>query len=156
MMFRYRMASPLRQVATMNLPLLIPLLITTVVAIVGWFAAHRLSAARDRVNKRREIRLNLLMGAYRALEYSANRDFVGEAAKAVCSAFADIQLVGTPQQIKLAQKLIYEFARNQEVDWQSLLLSLRDDLRNELGLPKVPATLTHLRYVQHNSSNANE
>jgi len=128
------------------------LLITTVVATVGWFAAHRLAAARDQVNKRREIRLNLLMGVYRAIEYSVHRDFEGDVAKAVCNALADIQLGGTPEQIKLAQQLIDELARNQPVDAQSLLLSLRDDLRNELGLPEVPASLKYIRYEQKKPS----
>ena len=51
----------------MNWQLLIPLLITTVVAVVGWLIAHALAAARDRANKRREMRVAVLIEAYRAL-----------------------------------------------------------------------------------------
>jgi hypothetical protein len=131
----------------MNWPLLIPLLATALVAILGWFAAHRLTEARDQANKRREMRLTLLLGAYRALESATNRDFSGEVAQAACKAFADIQLVGTAEQVKLAQTLMYEFGRTQGGDWQPLLLSLREDLRAELGLRALDSQLVHLRWT---------
>lgn len=62
----------------MNWQLLVPLLITTALAILGWFVLHLLAARRDLNNKRREMRLNVLIGAYRALEFAANRPYNAE------------------------------------------------------------------------------
>lgn len=47
----------------MNWSLTIPLL----VACSGWFIAHRLAAALDRANKRREIQVSYLIEAFRRL-----------------------------------------------------------------------------------------
>jgi len=131
----------------MNWQLLTPLLITTMVAIVGWFAAHRLAAARDRQNKRREMRVSALIDAYRSLEFSAQRTYDGDTARAVEMALADIQLLGTERQVRMAQQLMEEFAKTQSVDWQPLLLDLREDLQSELRLGVVPRYLKHLRWT---------
>lgn len=129
----------------MNWSLLLPLLTTTAVAVLGWFAAHWFSVSRDRANKRREMRLARLIDAYRALERSAHRPFTGSTADAVSDAFADVQLLGSQEQVALAQKLMEEFAANRGVDWQPLLLSIRDEIRTELRLSRLPASLKHLR-----------
>ena len=47
----------------MGWSLMIPLL----VAVLGWFIAHRLAAARDRANKRREVQVSYLIEAFRRL-----------------------------------------------------------------------------------------
>ena len=49
----------------MNWNLLFPLLVTTIVALAGWWIAHSLSASRDQRNKRREVRLGFLLEAFR-------------------------------------------------------------------------------------------
>ena len=56
-----------------NWEVLLPLLITTFVAILGWYVAHRQSAARDRANKKRDVRVQYLIDAYRRLESAASR-----------------------------------------------------------------------------------
>jgi hypothetical protein len=125
------------------------ILISTILAIAGWFAGNFLSEARDQKNKKREIKVKLLMEAYLALEYSAHRDFGGEIANSVDDAMAKIQLVGSPEQVKLAVHLINEFAEAQTIDWAPLLLSLRDDLRRELALSEVSERITVFRFKQH-------
>ena len=55
----------------MNFGLLIPLLVTTLVAILGWVVAHAFARSRDRANKQREIRVNYLIQAYRQLGMGA-------------------------------------------------------------------------------------
>jgi hypothetical protein len=57
----------------MNLPLLLPLIVTAALAIGGWYVVHRLSVNRDQQNKRRDLRIQYLIEAYRRLENSANR-----------------------------------------------------------------------------------
>ena len=108
--------------------LLGPLLITTALALVGWFVLHLLSARRDRANKKRELRVGYLIEAHRRLESCGHRGGELEAAK-LESAVADVQLFGTPQQVKLVQTVVSEFARSKEACIDALLQDLRHDLR---------------------------
>jgi hypothetical protein len=73
-----------------NTDLLVPLLITTAVGIVGWYVAHGLAMRRDRAAKRRELRVQFLVDAYRRLESVSNRPFRAETGKVLESAIADI------------------------------------------------------------------
>lgn len=128
----------------MNWQLLIPLLVTTVVAIAGWFAAHALTTRRDRANKRREQRIGYLIEAYRRLESCAHRGNHLEFSK-MESAVADIQLFGTPRQVGLVQAFVTEFAAGGSASIDALLQDLRRDLRAELILETVPDDVLHLR-----------
>ncbi len=130
----------------MNWQLLIPLLITTLVAIVGWLAAHRFSVSRDRQNKRRDIRVTVLLEAYRALEFQAQRIYDKESAPGFERALADIQVVGTPEQIDLAIKAIKQMGATQTVSLTELLMSLRKDIREELRLGAAVPGFMHLRF----------
>jgi len=53
---------------------MLTLLIPTVVAIVSWFAGSWLSVRRDRANKRRDLRVQYLIEAYRRLATATNRE----------------------------------------------------------------------------------
>ena len=132
----------------MNWNLLLPLLVTTAGAIVGWIAAHRLAAARDQQNKRREVRLGFLLEAYRRLEASAARGPIHDSkfADGFESAIADIQLLGTTEQSRMAKALAHAIASDTpDASASSLLLSLRDDLRRGLNLEPLGETPIHLR-----------
>ena len=120
----------------MNYQLLLPLLTTTGVAIFGWLVGHALNARRDRQNKRREIRVQYLIEAYRRLENSTYRDSIygTEFGKGLESAIADIQLFGTEDQAQMAKKLAEDIAGQENASVGSLLMSLRDTLRCELNL----------------------
>jgi hypothetical protein len=131
----------------MNWQLLTPLLITTLVAIIGWFAVHRLNAARDRVNKRRDLIVGYLIQAYRQLESCSNRDATLSDMRTVESAISDIQLLGSAEQVRLAQKFAEEFAASGNASADELLAVLREDLRLELSLKKVPRAMKYLRVV---------
>jgi len=128
----------------MNWQLLGPLLITTAVAIGGWFVGHALTARRDRTNKRRDQRIGYLIEAYRRLESCAHRREQFDALKFE-SALADIQLFGTTRQVELVQILITEFAAGGGAMMDDLLQDLRRDLRVELRLQAVPDRVLHLR-----------
>jgi hypothetical protein len=129
----------------MNLQILIPLLITTFVAIVGWYVAHRFSVSRDVANKRRELRVQYLIEAYRRLEFAGNRPLTKEVAVEFEKAVADIQLFGTPRQVELARALALGFAEEGTHPLDPLLNELRQNLREELKLEPVEKRITYLR-----------
>src|SRR5882762_7810705 len=113
----------------MNLSLFLPLVVTAALAIAGWWAVHRLSMNRDQENKRRDLRVQYLLEAYRKLERSANRgDLVRDYAEELESALGDIQLLGTEHQVSLA----HEFSVSK--DLTMLLTDIRAELRRELKL----------------------
>jgi hypothetical protein len=122
------------------------LIITVVITIVGWYIAFYFGKRQDAINKRKEMRINYLIGAYRQLEFSLHRD--SSAIKNMESPIADIQLFGSKKQIKLAQEISKTFANTKSVDVKPLLLDLREDLRNELDLEKVDDVLLHFRYSE--------
>ena len=137
----------------MNWSLLAPMLVTTVVAIVGWLAVHRLSAARDRANKRRDLRVQYLIDAYRKLESAGNRTAsTVDYADLFESAVADIQLFGSPEQVKLARKFALDFASQGTAALDPLLNSLRMDLRQELQLPPLEDSITYLRITNEKNN----
>jgi hypothetical protein len=132
----------------MNWQLLIPLLTTTVVAVAGWLVGHALNAHRDRRNKRREIRVQYLIEAYRHLESGTCRGSIHgmEFAAPFESAIADIQLLGTTDQARMAKDLATAIAqRRADASAGPLLMSLRDALREELGLDSINEEPVHFR-----------
>jgi hypothetical protein len=131
----------------MNWQLLSPLLVTTIVAIGGWFAAHRFAAARNRANKRRDLVVEYLIQAYRKIESCSNRSDGNYDSIALESAVADIQLLGSPEQVTLVQRFAEEFAASRDSSVDELLASLREKLRSELGLKRVPRDVKYLRVI---------
>lgn len=129
----------------MNLDSLLPLLITTVVAIVGWYFAHRMSAARDRANKKRDLRVQYLIDAYRRLEAACVRDDVMPYKEDIEKSIADVQLFGTDRQINLVKQIIKGVEEASYSDPRPLLANLRDDLRNELNLEREESMILHFR-----------
>ena len=129
----------------MTIDLLIPLLVTATVAIVGWYAAHRLAAGRDRINKRRELQVQYLIEAYRRLEFVSNRRITRGTAPDFEKAIADIQLFRTPRQVALAREFANNFAQKGTHTLDPLLNDLRNSLREELNLEPVPSGITFLR-----------
>ncbi|SRR5258706_1744801 len=128
----------------MNWSLLGPLLITTAVAIGGWFIGHVLATRRDRTNKKREQRIGYLIEAYRRLESCAHRRNQLDIVK-LESAVADIQLFGTARQVELVQAFASEIAKGGDAFMDEMLQDLRRDLRAELNLELVPSKTLHLR-----------
>jgi hypothetical protein len=128
-----------------NFDLLIPLVISTLVAILGWIVGHKLNNALDRASKHRDLRLQYLVSAYRKLESSIGRNLVTdtEAAKAQEEACADIQLFGTQPQI---DRLLAALKQGEGADLDPVLNLLRDELRSELCLPKITGNVLALRY----------
>lgn len=122
----------------MDMSLWVPLAITAALTILGWFAAHRLAAARDRANKRREMRTSFLLDAYRRLEFASHRPTTPEVAHALESALGDIQLMGSPTLAALVPPYIAALNNDPNSSPGPLLVVLRDELRHELDLPPLP------------------
>jgi hypothetical protein len=114
------------------LPLFGPI-VAAVVAVLGWFAAHRLGVRKDMATRRRELRVEYLIEAYRRLEGAAQRSDV-ERRKDFESAVADIQLFGSGRQISLVHELVQAIAKDGYATFNPLLELLRSELRHELGM----------------------
>jgi hypothetical protein len=113
-------------------PLVGPIL-AAVVAVCGWFIAHRLNVKKDIANKKRELRIQHLIDAYRKLEKSSHSAST-EYRKDFESAIADIQLFGSGRQIQLVHELIEQIQREGFGTYNQLLELLRKELRHELGM----------------------
>jgi hypothetical protein len=131
-------------------PTLLPLLITSIVTIVGWYIAHQIAVRRDRLAKKRDLRVQYLIDAYRKLESVTARkvltdDERKDIIKNLESAIADIQLFGSSTHIKYAYEFTQELKTNMEPSLTPLLTALRNDLRSELNLSKPGMEIRHLR-----------
>lgn len=131
----------------MNLQLLIPLLVTSLITVFGWYILHKLAKKREQENKKKELRIDYLIDAWQKMEYASNRDInEKEFVEYIEKPIASIQLFGTLTQINLAQKIADEIGKNGTASLDSILEELRDDLRNELNLKKVTTTMKYVRY----------
>ena len=129
----------------MNWSLLVPLLVTTVVAMFGWIVEHRWAAKRDRASKRREQRVQYLIDAYRCFAKASHHPQLHEIASDVKCAVADIHLFGNDKQIQLVQKFVSEMVDKNTAPLDDLLNSLRKDLRHEIDLHPVESDIHWLR-----------
>jgi hypothetical protein len=113
-----------------------PTLVTTVIAICGWWIGHYLASKRDLRNERRKLRNTFLLEAYRRLESTANRkNKTPEQAIAFEAALADIQLLGNTEQVNAVFMLFEQFKDKPKID--DILKSLRRELRQEMDLTDV-------------------
>ena len=120
-----------------NLTLITPILaaiFAPLVAVIGWFVAHQFNVYRDRRNKRHDMIVQYLLEAYRRLESAANREKTEEQAFAFESAVADIQLLGSVEQISTTIKYLHAHTLSQGAIIDEVLCLLRNDLRKELRL----------------------
>lgn len=109
--------------------------VPAIIVVVGWFVVHQFNVYRDRQNKRRDLRVNFLLDAYRRLESAANRDTkTEEQILAFESAVADIQLHGTPEQVAATISYFRQHAAGGGAQIDEVLRLLRRDLRKEVGL----------------------
>ena len=124
-------------------------LVPAFVAILGWFAAHQFNIYRDRQNKRHDLRVQFLLDAYRRLESAANRETKTEEQKlAFESAVADIQLLGTAEQVAATVSYLRKHAAEGGNQIDELLRLLRRDLRNEIGLSGEVENAVIFRFIR--------
>ena len=119
----------------MNFQLLLPLLVTAIVAVVGWFVAHRLGAIREQAAKKQDIRLRYILEAYRSLSIGLHwRSKDDKHAIAFDQALADIQLLGLSEQITLLHSFLDSIETSKTGDLAPLLQELRKELRNLMDM----------------------
>ena len=107
-----------------------------IAAVVVWYLSARDLRKIDRENKKREIRLQFLVDAYRKIESSGNRPLShdSEYARNIENAIGDIQLFGSRKQVELTQAEAKLLCATGHATHDALLNELRRDLRSELDL----------------------
>ena len=121
-------------------------LLRGVLAVLGRLFGQALNGRRELDNKRRELRVQFLVDAWRSIERAANR--AGrEEARGLEQALADLQLFGTPAQADQAARVARSMGdRGREsTALDDLLETLRLDLREEMRLGRTSARLVYLR-----------
>ena len=116
------------------------------VAIASWYVVHRLSIDRDQRIKRRDLRVQYLIEAYRRLESAAHRTDLSAFARDLESALTDVQLFGTGRQVQLAHEFAESMARDHTAALDPLVADIRSELRSELRLEAVPDRIVVFRY----------
>ncbi len=118
-----------------------------VVAVLSWFLIDKLSSKRELNNRKSEARIKALETAYLRLALSSNRELTDPLMDDIERFVAEIQLYGTPDQIKLMGKMVEEFKKpNNPVSFDELLSNLRDGLRSELNLEKISGNVWWFRF----------
>jgi len=127
--------------------------IGAIAAIAVYYLSARDLKRQDREAKKRELRLQFLIEAYRQIETSSNRppNEIPEAFKRIECAISDIQLFGTSKQVALAHDVVAKIAARDGLSFDALLDELRRDLRTELDLEPLPEGRKILRFIKTDS-----
>ena len=131
----------------MDYSIMLSILIPAVVTILGWAAVHSFNLRSDTIAKRRDLRVQYLLEAYRRLEDNAGRlHALPEVKRAFESAVADIQLLGTKAQIDALLTFLTHFKDNTGGSIDPVLKLIRDDLRKELNLEQSVKAIHQFRF----------
>lgn len=121
------------------------LIIQCIITVIGWVVVYIFAIRQNTQIKKKEVTIEYLIQAWGKLEKASNRND-NRYNTEIETAIADIQLFGTKRQIELAQQFAEEIARNKESSTLELLVLLREDLRKELKLERVPRKFKFLRF----------
>ena len=115
--------------------------------IVGWVVTDYLTKRRDVESQKRKIRTDYLVNVFRFLATSiSNRNPSEEDWRKFEDIIADIQLFGTPEQIRLLKAVTNQIAEKKEFDLDPILNDLRDHLRSDLDLESIDGNIRWIRY----------
>jgi hypothetical protein len=127
------------------------ILVTIIIAALGWIIVHYFNTKRDRTLKRRELVTSHLINSYKVLtiditqrEANTERDLKLE------SVIAELQLFGSEEQIRLTKKLVDDIHNKSGFLMDDLINNLRNDLRDELGLSLIQGNVRWLRFDKKN------
>ena len=119
--------------------ILIPLLVTTLVGLLGWIVLHRFASRRDFEDKKREIVTQYLIGCYTDLcEFHCDRNDIDIDLQKLQKIFNYVQLFGSEEQNVLINKIIQSLKLGGDCDITPLIDNLRIELRQFLILKKLP------------------
>ena len=111
------------------------LLITTIIGISGWYAIHFFNVKRDQASRKEETRLRYLLEAYRSLAIGLQwRTYNENYAISFDQALADVQLLGSHEQISKLHEFLDSIESTGNGDLDPLMETLRSELRNTLQL----------------------
>jgi hypothetical protein len=123
------------------------IVITLILAVLGWLVAHYFTAKRGSINKRREMSIEHLVDAYRVLAHDiSRRELTSERQEKLENLLSDIQLFGSTEQVELAKQLADQVAAGGEFQLDILINSLRNDLRAQLNLSRIEGNVKWLRF----------
>lgn len=123
-------------------------------ATSGWWWVHKLNASRDRINAERSMRITelakvysilLRVGIYGTLTKKDDAGKVTWVNEELEDAIGKIYLYGTKDQVDLTQSYVQSWAKTNSANGTELLNSIREHIRNSLGLPPVHGTPSYLR-----------
>ncbi len=132
----------------MRLPNLDPVPLTLITSLglavlllgIRVFVMQRVQQRRQRENRQESERLRSLVAAYRSLAGSFSPREDGDRMQ-IEEALSDIVLFGSLRQVQLAAVCATALVQGKPADFQSLVEVLRSDLRTQLGLEPIPASL---------------
>jgi len=127
-------------------PFIATALTSLVSALVGGLIVHWLSKSRDALNRRRELRVEFLSGAYRKFVDASDRDVrTPDQTAALESAVLEILLVGNAEEIRVSEDALIAGSKTGVTSMKAITTTLRRSLRRELGLPQVSTEIDYLR-----------
>jgi hypothetical protein len=122
------------------LTLIASLGVAVMVLAVRVLVLQRIFSKRQRENRQESERLKSLVAAYRSLAGSFS-PALEEHNVQIEATLADIVLFGSLKQVELAAACADRLIHGEPVSYQPLIEELRADLRVQLGLEAIPATL---------------
>lgn len=123
------------------------ILITIILALIGWIVGYYFTTRKDINQKRRDISIDHLINAYRILTNDiSHRKGTKENNIKLENILSDIQLFGSVEQVELARNLAETVASGGEFKLDPLINSLRNDLRRMIGLKEIKGNVTWLRF----------
>jgi hypothetical protein len=126
---------------------IIKITVTALIAVAGWLIGHYFTSKRDKTNKRRDLTIEHLINAYRILtDEISNRPQTPEGEKKLELIIAEIQLFGSKEQVQMARDLAHNIAQKRDYEYDTLINSLRTDLRKQLNLEAINGNVTWLRF----------
>jgi len=120
------------------------IVIPAAVSLVVVALSHLFTSHRDREARRRDQRVDYLVSVFRALSRANHHPRLYEVADDLERAIADVQLFGTPEQVRLIQKFAIDLGTEKHAEMDALLNELRDSLRRELGRKPVAGNMRWL------------
>ncbi|HUA89952.1 MAG TPA: hypothetical protein VL994_10980 [Steroidobacteraceae bacterium] len=122
------------------LSIIVSLLVAVLLLAIRVFVMQRIQSQRQRENRQETERLKSLVAAYRSLagSFTPARE---EHREQLEETLADLVLFGSLHEVELAARCARGLVRGEPVAYQPLIEALRADVRSQLGLAAIPASL---------------
>lgn len=109
-------------------------IIPIITAFAGLIGGHFFAGRRESLKRKKEIRVEYLVNAYRKLEKGAIPTSNDYSAGEFESAVSDIQLFGSGEQVILVHRFCESSSKGDGSLLQELLENIRKELRKEIGI----------------------